>query len=326
MKRFLSLLFFVLVIVGILALWRSQQVKEQDTYKIGALTFTGIDKVTFAGFKEGMKQLGYGGEGKAIEYRFENVNGDRSRLQESIEKLLAFQPDLIFVSSTPATQAVQGATRQNKIPVVFGPVNDPVASGIVQNIRNPAGHITGIRLSPSDTRRLQLFHQMVPQSRTLFLPYHPDDNSSVASFTQIMSGAEKLGITILPRKILKEGGLAHAIQNFPKEVDGIFLPRDSRVEAKIDDWVALSLRYKIPLCVPSRQQIDNGALFSYGFSHKRIGQQAARLASQILQGVDPGTLPIEAAENLSFLNMKTAQAIGLELPDKTLRQMNEIIR
>ena len=326
MKKILALLFLVLVIAGIFVFRQSRQVKAPDTYRIGVISFTAIDKVTFEGFKEGLERLGYGEEGKSVEYLFVNVNGDRTLLQVKIEEVLAFQPDLIFVSSTPATQAVQEATRQNKIPVVFGPVNDPLASGIVQDIRQPSGHITGIRLSPSDARRLQLFHQLTPHSRNLFLPYHPDDNSSVASFTQIMSGSEKLGISIIPGKILKEEDHTHAIQHLPEKADGIFIPRDSRVEAKIDDWVALSLRHKIPLCAPSRQQIDHGALFSYGFSHRRIGEQAARLAAQILQGSDPGILPVEAAENLSFLNMKTAKAIELELSDKTLRQMNEIIR
>lgn len=326
MRKFLVLVVFVFVIIGSFVFWRSQQAVEQDSYTIAVISFTAIDKVTFEGFKEGMKRLGYGEKGKTIEYHFETVHGDRSLLQRSIDKLLSFNPDLIFVSSTPVTQAVQSATRQNKIPVVFGPVNDPIASGIVKDIRHPAGNITGIRLSPSDTRRLQLFHQITPDSRTLYLPYHPDDNSSVSSFTQIMSGAKKMGINILPRQIQNEADLNHSIHNLPANADGIFLPRDSRIEARIDDWVALSLKYKIPLCVPSRQQIDNGALFSYGFSHKQIGLQAARLAGQILLGVEPGVLPIEAAENFSFLNMKTAQAIGLELPDRTLRQMNEIVR
>lgn len=326
MKKKLALFFFVIATAGIFVLWQSRQIKVPDTFRIGVVSFTAIDKVTFAGFKEGMERLGYKEEGNSVEYLFEGVNGDRALFPSSIEKVIAFQPDLIFVSSTPATQAVQEATRQNRIPVVFGPVNDPLAAGIVKDIRHPSGHITGIRLSPSDARRLQLFQQLAPDSRNLFLPYYPDDNSSVASLTQIMSESEKLGINIIAGKILKDEDLAHALLELPEKVDGIFLPRDSRVERKIDKWVALSLRYKIPLCAPSRLQIDHGALFSYGFSHRRIGQQAARLAAQILQGADPGILPVEAAENLSFLNMKTAKAINLDLPDKILRQMHEIIR
>lgn len=81
-----------------------------------------------------------------------------------------------------------------------------------------------------------------------------------------------------------------------------------------------------PLCAPSRQQAEQGALFSYGFSHGQIGEQAARLADQILRGAQASSLPVEAAENFSYLNISTARRLGLSLSDKSLRRINEIIR
>lgn len=325
-KNIFPILIFGAVVIFFI-LWKNFHSGHLAPYRIGVVSFTAVDKVTFAGFKDGLNHLGYGEHGgQPVEYLFLSADGDPAKLPDNIEKVMDFQPELIFVSSTPATLAVQKATREKSIPVVFGPVNDPVAAGIVKSLKQPSGHITGIRLSPSDARRLQLFHQVSPSSRQLYLPYHPDDESAMASRQQVLDEAKKLGIKIISKELLNEENMTEALQVLPEGVDGIFLPRDSRVEARIKAWVTLSLTKKIPLCAPSRQQTEHGALFSYGFSHSQIGEQAARLASQIIQGAHPGTLPVEAAENFSFLNIKTAKAIDLSLPDETLRQINEIIR
>ena len=326
MKKITLVLICAVVAALLFTVWQMKKSDQAAPYRIGVVSFTAVDRVTYAGFQEGLKKLGYGNGRKPVEYLFQSAGGDHKVLAAVVEKVLAFQPDLIFVSSTPATQAVKKATRQNRIPVVFGPVNDPLSAGIVPKIRQPGGNITGIRLSFSGVRRLQLFQQLSPDSKRYYLPYHPDDKSALASLEQILPEAKKLGITVLPRKLSSGEDLADALLHLPENADAIYLPRDSRVEVKIDDWVKLSLKHKVPLCAPSRQQMERGALFSYGFSHSRIGEQAAGLAAQIIEGADPGTLPVETAESYSFLNMKTAADIGLELSDNTLRQINEIFR
>ncbi len=326
MKKISAAILLLSLIAITSLLWQNRQPGPVKPSRIVAVSFTSVDRITFAGFKKGLSRLGYGQSGQQVDYFFLSANGDSTLLPEIVDQALSLQPDLIFVSSTPATQAVARATREKPVPVVFGPVNDPVAAGIVPSIKQPSGHITGIRLSPSDSRRLQHFSEISPASRRLFLPYHGDDKSAVDSRNQAMAAADKLGLEVITRELYSVEELSQAVHNPPAEADAIFLPRDSRVEAEITAWVELSLRQKIPLCVPSRQQVAHGALFSYGFSHQRIGEQAARLASQILKGADPGSLPVEAAENFSYLNIKTAQAIGLPLSDATLRQINEIIR
>jgi putative ABC transport system substrate-binding protein len=117
-----------------------------------------------------------------------------------------------------------------------------------------------------------------------------------------------------------------ALANLPATVEAIFLPRDSTVEAQIAQFTAIARQRGLPIAAPSLSQVQAGALFSYGFIHHEIGRQAARLAAEILGGTPPGELPVEMAESYLAINLRTARAIGLEIPDAILLQAERIIR
>ena len=219
-------------------------------------------------------------------------------------------------------KAVAGTT----IPVVFAPVNDPVAAGIVTSLKSPGGQITGIKLPLGDDLRLEWLTRIAPKAKHVYLPYNPADKSALTSLTLVRQAAPALGITILPQEVRIPSDVPAALAAFPTEADAIFLPRDSTVESHIQDFVALALARKLPLCAPSRLQTEAGALFSYGFSHRLIGHQAARLADQVLRGTLPANLPVETAESRLAINLRTARAINLSLPSEILMQAEEVIR
>ena len=300
-----------------------QSAKKNEKTTIGVISFTEVDKKTFVGFQERMAELGYPAD--QVRYVVERAGGQISALDDLVAKVLAEEPDLIFVSSTPGTLAVAKATKESRLPVVFGPVNDPLAAGLVKSLRQPGGHITGIKLAASDARRLDFFVKTFPSLKSLYVPYHSVDKSSVATLAQIRPEAERLGVKILAVDFSGIEDLTTAVaEKLPAAADAIFLPRDSRMESMIDSLVDLAEAHKLPLCAPSRLQMEHGALYSYGFHHHQIGRQAAQQARQILQGADPGTLSVEAAANYSYLNMAAAKKIGLEVSDASLRMINEI--
>ena len=109
-------------------------------------------------------------------------------------------------------------------------------------------------------------------------------------------------------------------------MDAIFLPNDSRIEGQIDLFVASALKRRLPLCPPSGIQVESGALMTYGFNHRSIGEQAGRLAAESLQGTKAGDLPVEIASNILIVYRRTAQAIGLKIDDASLRQARQVIR
>jgi len=292
---------------------------------IGVVQLTPVDSTTLQGFKEGMAQLGYR-EGKDVVYLDEGPAGTIDRLEPLIRRLLAAQPKLLFVSSTPATQAVKKHLGSTAIPVLFAPVNDPLGAGIVASLKAPGGNITGIRLPAGDDLRLEWLKKIAPTVKRVYLPYNPGDRSALASLALARQAAAVLGIELLAEEIRNGEAVRPALAALPANIDAIFLPRDSTIEARIDDFTAVALKRRLPLCAPSLLQVEAGALFSYGFEHRQIGQQAARLADQILRGVSPADLPVETAESRLAINQVTARAIGLPIPGEILRQAEKVVR
>lgn len=289
---------------------------------------TSVDNATMAGFRHAMTGLGYR-DGIDVVYLSTGPVGDVDRLNDVIRMHLHKHPDLFVVSSTPAMQAVRRLTEARRHPpVVFAPVNDPVDAGIVADLRHPGGHITGVRLPTGDDLRLKWLLRIAPGVKRVFMPYTADDRSANTSVQQAAAAAAALGVSLLPHAVTRKNGdgMAAALAAIPRDADAIFLPRDSRIEAEIAAFVAQAERRRLPLSAPSLTQTQAGALFSYGFVHRDIGRQAARLADLILKGQAPGDLPIEMAENQLAINLATAERIGLVIPDDVVRQAEYLVR
>jgi putative ABC transport system substrate-binding protein len=300
-------------------------VAKERTFTVGVVQLTAVDEATFDGFRTGMTELGYP-EGKRIRYRNPGPAGSIDRLAPMIEQQISEGVDLLFVSSTPATVAARAATATNGIPVVFAPVNDPVKARVVASLKSPGGNLTGIRLPQGDAMRLQWLLQVAPRMKRIVFPHNPDDASAVESLNQIRQASTALGIELLPQPVASPEAISESLRRFPARVDAILLPRDSSVESRIDDYVKLSLARRLPLCAPSVTQVQAGALVSHGFVHFEIGRQAARLADRIFQGVPPAELPVETARSYLAINLKTARALGIDIPSEVLRSADILVR
>lgn len=329
MKMFwigLSLAVSTIVALGGWMRWyRPPAPAEPRPAVVGVLQFTANNLSTLRGFKAGMTDLGYI-EGETVRYRFEGPVNRIVDLDAALQRLLAHRPDLLFTSPTPATLAAKRATAASKLPVVFAPVNDPIAAGIVDAIHHPGQNITGVRLGASDGKRLQWLAEISPGIRRIFLPYHRHDKSAITSLRNAESAAVKLGLQILARPVADREDLDVVLKTVPDGIDAIFLPRDGMVMSRIDAFIRLSKERRVVLSTPRLDQVEKGALMGYGFIGFEIGRQAAGLADQILGGQSPGDLPIETAEDYLFINLETAREIGLDIEAYVLRQAHRLVR
>jgi putative ABC transport system substrate-binding protein len=305
----------------------SQSAKDEGKAapKISVIQLSKVDGSTYAGFLVEMLSLGYQ-QGVGIETLYKGPAGSIDKLDGLIRQHLDMKPDLILVSSTPGTQAVKRLTQGLNIPVVFAPVNDPLDSGIVPNLAHPGGMITGVRLPMGEDLRLQWLGRIAPAVKKVFVPYTQGDKSAATTLQQISVAAPQLGLEVIGQPLSADDVITGEHSVIPEQVDAIFLPRDSTMEARIDEFVALSRQRRLPLSVPSEKQVVAGALFSYGFIHFKIGGQAAQLVDQILRGTKPADLPVMMAENYLSINMKAARQMGLTLPESILRQADRLIR
>ena len=296
--------------------------ENQKTYKIGVINLSQNQDATVKGFQEGMTELGYI-EGENVTYLYEGATNSIDKLDSVAQSLVAADVDLILSVTTPATQAAQRTTDGTDIPVVFVPVTDPVGAGIVESLRNPSGNITGITFGLQEARRLGWLIQVVPTIKDIYIPYNPEDRSAVLALKTVRAAATELDVELIMREARNPEEVVAAVENIPEEADAIFLLPDSVVGAHTTEFVELQL----PTSSPNPEALEtHDILTSYGWKRTAAGKQAARLADQIFQGVKPADLPVETAEFYLAINLKTAEAIGLDISDEILLQADIIIR
>jgi len=230
------------------------------------------------------------------------------------------KPDLIYTSTTPATLRAYKKTKGLHIPIVFGPVNDPVKAGIVTNVRVPGENVTGVRLTASDPKRLEWLKILKPDIKTVFVPYKKNDTSSNITVSLISNAAVDIGLKIIKYPVKDKQDILNMLMNIPEETEAIFLPRDGLVMSSIKDFVRVCTEKKLILTTPRLEQVQQGATTGYGFIGYELGKQAARLADTILKGTDPGLVPIETAEDYLFINTDAANQIGLQISNIILHQ------
>lgn len=318
---FLALVAIILIVV----ITKVPEDKLKSIPKISVVHLSKVDSSTYAGFLVQMKERDYL-QGSNIDFIYKGAAGSIDKLDGMIQDHLALDPDLILVSSTPGTLAVKRLTAGTDIPVVFAPVNDPLDAGIVPDLQHPGGHITGVRLPTGDDLRLQWLGRIAPNIHKVYVPYTQGDKSAAATIQQIKAVAPQLGLKLIIQPLASDATIHGDGSVVPEDIDAIFLPRDSTIEARIDEFVKLANGRRLPLSAPSEKQVVAGALFTYGFVHYEIGRQAGQLVDQILRGTPPAELPVLMAENYLLINMKAAQQIELKIPETVLHQANRLIR
>jgi len=310
--------------IGWLA-WNVGPATSKRNFTIGVLLLSPAHLSVFQGFKDRLTEHNPQ-KTRNIIYLFDGPVRNIKKLEAAAEKLVSQNPDLLFVSSTPASIAIKKATEIKKIPVVFAPVNDPVAAGLVENMKLPGGNITGVSLPRSEGRRFQYLLEIAPKIKKVYVPHNPNDKSGKLSIAAIRGVASHFDIDIVYGEITSPNQVQGLIAVMPKDIDAIFLPRDGTVGTVSKEFISLASSRKLPLSAPSLARVKSGALFSYGFDTLALGKQAAYMSERILQGIPPADLPIEMAENHLYINIQTANTIGLSIPKSILRQASIIIR
>jgi len=291
---------------------------------IGVVQFMGNNLDTLAGFKDDMTAAGFI-EGPGVTYLIPEPAHSASELRVALAALLAQNPDLIFASPTMAAVAAKAATAQNRIPVIFAPVNDPVSSGVVTNIHQPEANVTGVRLAPSEGRRLQALLQLAPQTKKVFVPYNPAEASALESLRQIREAAAALGVALAVVPIGPAPDFAIDPTLVPPEATAIFLPREGLVLSRIKEFMTVAEARRLPMSSPRLDHVEQGVLTGYGFIGPEIGKQAARMARLALMGIKPSGIPVETARDYLAVNLEAAARIGLDVPESFLKQAQQII-
>jgi putative ABC transport system substrate-binding protein len=233
------------------------------------------------------------------------------------EALLKTGVDLIFTSQEAATQAAKTAT--TSVPIVFASVGDPVGAGIVANLAQPGGNVTGVFSLQTElvAKRLQVLKTLAPAVRRVWLIYYGADLSTTPMIGKALEAAPRLKLELVPRGVLDAGELKRVLGEI-RRGDAVLAPDGSSLDIPLA-VLEQSLALRIPAIFATALWVGYGGLVSYGPDSYAEGLQAASLAAKILKGVRPRDLPVEGVDKIDLaVNLKTSELLGLTVPRKIL--------
>ena len=318
-----------LLSAGALLICRETSAQPPKLWRIGFLTARtrdAADPDIIQPFLQGMQDLGYF-EGKNVQYEWRFADGRYKRLPSLAADLVRLNVDVIFASTTPSARAVQQATRT--IPIVMSSVADPVAAGLVSSLARPGGNITGVGNFQGDVsqKQFEIVSAAIPNLSRVAVLMNTANESSGAIYKSIQAASLKLGLRVLP----VEAQTPEEIQRgFMLMVEGraqaLVLIADSFFTQQQREIIQLADRFRIPAIFPIREFSEVGGLMSYGPNNADINRRAAYFVDRILKGARPADLPVEQPTKLELvINLKTAEALGIAIPQSLLLRADRVI-
>jgi putative ABC transport system substrate-binding protein len=278
-------------------------------------------------YRRGLSETGYvEGRNVTIEYRW--ADGQNDRLPSMAVDLVRRGVNVIVTGGTPATLAAKAATRT--IPIVFIISTDPVAAGLVASLNRPGGNVTGVtglnvELAP---KKLELLHELLPSATTLALLVNPTNPIAAENQSRTVAAAARtLGLQVHILHSSAEGDFDSVFARFAQTSAGaLVIGSDLFFTSRSQRLAALGLRHAVPSIYQFREFAEAGGLMSYGGSITDWGHQAGVQTGRILAGAKPADLPVHQATKLElFINLKTAKALGVEVPATLLARADEVM-
>jgi putative ABC transport system substrate-binding protein len=285
----------------------------------------GQDRI--AAFLQGLSELGWSvGRNVRIDYRW--AAGEADRYQKAAAELVAPSPDVILASGGSSAAPLQRATRT--VPIVFVNTIDPVGAGLVANLARPGGNLTGFAQFEYGfgAKWLELLKQIAPRVTRAGVLRDPSFASAIGQLAAIQAVAPSFGVELSPIDVRDAGEIERAITEFARGPNnGLIVPTSTGLAAGHRDLIiALAARHRLPAVYPFRYYVSSGGLISYGPDTIDQFRRAAGYVDRILKGEKPADLPVQNPVKYELvINLKTAKALGLDVPATVYARADEVI-
>jgi putative tryptophan/tyrosine transport system substrate-binding protein len=320
---------FVGLAGGTVAIWplvaRAQRPKPPTIGYFGAST-AAAEKLRTDAFVQHLAELGWiDGHTVAIEYRW--ADSRTERFPEIAADLVQLSVDIIVPTATAPAFACKRAT--TVIPIVFPLTGDPLGTGLVASLAKPGGNITGLSNQATDLagKRLEILREIAPGLRRLAVLANAGYPGRITEIADIRAAARTLNVDVSDHDIRSFDDIALAFDAMAKDgTEALYVVGDTLMNSNRARIGALTVSTKLPTMCVSRELVDAGGLISYGANIPHLLRRAAELVDKILRGTKPGDIPIEQPTKFDLVvNLKTAKAIGLDIPASLLIRADEVI-
>jgi len=323
---------FLATLGGATAAWplaaRAQQAERMR--RIGVLMNLAAEdaegQARLAAFLQGLQEAGWAvGRNVRVDIRW--GASDVDRIRKHAADLVALAPNVILASTGQVMAVMQQATRT--VPIVFTAVSDPVASGYVDSLARPGGNITGFSSAEfgMSTKWLELLKEIAPSVTRVGVFHAAANIGGVPQFAAIQAVAPSFRVEVIPIGMRDAGEIERIVAGVARSSNGgLIVTRIIETIAQRDLIVALAARYRLPAVYPLRLFVSGGGLISYGPDVVDQHRRAAGYVDRILRGDKPADLPVQAPTKYeTVLNLKTAKALGLDMPATVLARADEVI-
>ena len=285
---------------------------------------TSFDHIV-AAFRQGLGEAGFvDGRNVAIQQRW--AEGRDDRLPALLADLISLKAAVIVANTAGAFAAKAAATT---VPVVFATGSDPVRDGLVTSLNRPGANFTGVIFITSElgTKRLELLRQLVPKATTVAMLVMPSGQETELEQVDVAKAAQALGLQLVVADATSRPEIEVAFETFAqRRADAVLVGTGALTNSHSEAIVALAARHSIPTIYSLREYVSVGGLMSYGTSITDAYRQAGIYAGRILKGERPADLPVMQSTKFDLvLNLKTAKALGLDVPDRLLALADEVI-
>ena len=300
----------------------------QQAGKLPTIGFLGADASAFgpwtAAFVARLRELGWiEGRTVAIEYRWSQ--GRTERYAEIAAEFVRLKVDVI-VPVGSAVPTVKEATAV--IPIVFAVGIDPVGSGLVANLAKPGGNVTGLSLQAANLagKRIEFLREVLPQLRRLAIIFNVGNDQTVLEMSETQAAARTLGLEVTPLEIRRAEDIVPAFEAVKAQAHALYVVVDQLVVANRTPILASALGARLPTIFSTNDFVRAGGFMSYGPNYADLFRHSADYVDKILRGTKPGDIPVEQPTKFELvINLVTAKALGLTIPESFLVRADEII-